>query len=237
MNHRKLQDNDRLREHLASAYVLGTLKGGARRRFEAWIARDAVLAQTVSDWEGRLGPMAEFAPSAPPPARAWQAIEARLGLEARPARTSAWQRLRDSLSFWRGLSLASTAVAAVLLAVLMLQPPASAPAPSSMAMLASANGEPMVAVSANKQQLTVRVVGAVPMAPDRSLELWAIPAQGAPQSLGLIDANGVVTIRMPPNVTPSTMPLLAVSMEPRGGSPNPRAPSGPVMYKGAWMRI
>jgi anti-sigma-K factor RskA len=33
------------------------------------------------------------------------------------------------------------------------------------------------------------------------------------------------------------MPVLAVSLEPKGGSPNPRAPSGPILYKGGWVRI
>lgn len=234
MNRRKLQDNHRLREHLAAGYVLGTLKGGARRRFAQWLGEDPVLAQSVSDWQNRLGPMAEFAPAEAPPARVWQNILRQLRLDVRaPARP----RLLDSLSFWRGLSLVSSALAAVLLVVFMLQPPSRTGVPATMAMLSAGNGEPMVAVSGDARQMTVRVVGAVPAAPDRSLELWAVPAQGAPLSLGLIDPNGTVTIRLPPQVTPQTMPLLAVSLEPKGGSPNPRAPSGPVMYKGAWMRI
>jgi anti-sigma-K factor RskA len=236
MNSRKLQDNHRLREHLASGYVLGTLKGGARRRFAQWLAQDPVLAQSVSDWQNRLGPMAEFAPAEAPPARVWQGIAQHLRLDARVP-VSARPRLLDSLAFWRGLSLVSSALAAVLLVVFMLQPPGQSGAPATMAMLAAGNGEPMVAVSGDARQMTVRVVGPVPAAPDRSLELWAVPAQGAPLSLGLIDANGTVTIRLPPQVTPQTMPVLAVSLEPKGGSPNPRAPSGPVMYKGAWMRI
>jgi anti-sigma-K factor RskA len=245
MNPRKLHGNDRLREQLASAYALGTLRGGARRRFEGWLARDPLLAQDVADWEGRLGPMAEFAPKSQPPARVWDGIERQLGLArlaapaalAAPARPSAWARLRDSLSFWRGLSMASSALAAVLLAVLMLQPQGPAHAPSSMAMLTADNGQPMVAITGDAQHMTVRMVGSAPIAADRSLELWAVPAQGAPISLGLLDANATVSLKMPQHVTPQTMPVLAVSLEPKGGSPNPRAPSGPVLYKGTWMRV
>jgi anti-sigma-K factor RskA len=237
MNHRNLQGNDRLREQLAASYVLGTLKGGARRRFETWLAQDPVLAQAVGEWQGRLAPMAEFAPKAAPPARVWQNIEQQLGLHAAPARASGWRRLRDSLSFWRGLSLASSALAAVLLAVLVLQPPGPSGAPATMAMLASDSGQPMVAVSGDAKRITVRMMARPGIAADRSLQLWALPAQGAPQSLGLIEAGGTVTMTLPPHVTPQTMPVLAVSVEPKGGSPNPHAPSGPVMYKGPWLRV
>ena len=237
MNHHTLQRNDGLRERLAAGYVLGTLKGGARRRFERWLAQDPVLVQVVGKWQGRLAPMAEFAPASPPPAHLWQRIEQRLGIRATPAVTSGWSRLRDSLSFWRGLSLVSSALAAVLLVVFALQPPGPATVPSTIAVLNADNGQPMVAVSGDAKRVTVRIVGPTRVAADRSLELWAIPAQGAPLSLGLLDANGTVTLSLPPNVTPQTMPVLAVSLEPKGGSPNPRAPSGPVIYKGSWAQI
>lgn len=237
MNHHNLQRNDGLRERLAAGYVLGTLKGGARRRFERWLAQDQVLAQVVGKWQGRLAPMAEFAPASPPPAHIWQRIEQRLGIRATPAVSSGWSRLHDSLSFWRGLSLGSSALAAVLFVVFVLQPPGPATVPSTIAVLNADNGQPMVAVSGDAKRVTVRIVGPARVAADRSLELWAIPAQGAPLSLGLLDANGTVTLSLPPNVTPQTMPVLAVSLEPKGGSPNPRAPSGPVIYKGSWAQI
>lgn len=237
MNHRNLQRNDGLRERLAASYVLGTLKGGARRRFERWLAHDPALAQTVGSWQDRLAPMAEFAPASPPPAHIWQRIEQRLGIRAASAANSGWRRLRDSLSFWRSLSLVSSALAAVLLVLFTLQPFSAVTVPSTLAILNTDNGQPMVAVSGDAKRLTVRIVGSTRVAADRSLELWAIPAQGAPLSLGLLDANGTVTISLPPDVTPRTMPILAVSLEPKGGSPNPRAPSGPVLYKGPWAQI
>jgi anti-sigma-K factor RskA len=237
MNHRNLQRNDGLREHLAGGYVLGTLKNGARRRFERWLAQDPVLAQTVGEWQDRLGPMAEFVQASPPPARVWHRIEQRLGVDATPALAPWWSRLRASLSFWRGLALISSALAAVLLVLFMLQPPGSETMPTTMALLTADNGQPTVAISSNAKRMTVRIVGPTRVAADRSLELWAVPAQGAPLSLGLLDANSVVTISLPPNVTPQVTPVLAVSLEPKGGSPNPRAPSGPVIYKGAWTQL
>ncbi|WP_089397333.1 anti-sigma factor domain-containing protein [Noviherbaspirillum humi] len=80
------------------------------------------------------------------------------------------------------------------------------------------------------------MVGSVHAAADRSLERWTESVRGAPRLLGLINANGPVTIRQPLQVTLQTMPVFTVSLEPKGGTPTPRAPSGRV-YKGAWVRV
>ena len=64
-------------------------------------------------------------------------------------------------------------------------------------------------------------------------ELWAI--RGAtPASLGVIhpDARGNAIIHLADVGDPSTLNAFAVSLEPAGGSPNPAAPSGPVVMLG-----
>jgi anti-sigma-K factor RskA len=33
------------------------------------------------------------------------------------------------------------------------------------------------------------------------------------------------------------VPLLAVTLEPKGGSQDPKGPTGPILFKGAWVRI
>jgi anti-sigma-K factor RskA len=57
----------RLRAMLASEYVLGTLHGRARRRFERLLGEDAGLRVTVEAWQNRLTPLAE----ALPPVELW----------------------------------------------------------------------------------------------------------------------------------------------------------------------
>lgn len=239
MNHRSLQRNPRLRELLAAEYVLGTLKGHARSRFERWLAADAQLAQAVAGWEARLQPMAELAAALPPPARVWRGIERRIGARAVPA-GSFWQRLNESLGFWRALGLATGAAALVLAALMVLRVPAPlAPAPTYVATLSGDNAQLALAVTgdAARRTLTVRAVAVAALAADKSLELWAVPKQGAPLSLGLLPARGAVTLALPPGVTPQSMPLLAVTLERKGGSGNPRAPGGPIVYKGAWASL
>jgi anti-sigma-K factor RskA len=244
MNLRHLQENASLRDRLAAEYVLGTLKGGARRRFEHWLHADTSVARAVAEWQARLHPMAEFTPAVRPPQRVWNAIESMLGLaEARtqvavnrPARTS-WF---DSLAFWRNLGLGAAALAAVLVAVLLTRQPLIAPAPAVyVATLTDDKAQPVLFVSGSpsRRELTVRIVTRQDIAANKSLELWAVPKSGSPQSLGLVAANATVTLKFPDNVTPESTPLLAVSLEPKGGSPNRNAPSGPILFKGNWVKI
>src|SRR4051812_5943950 len=95
-----IRHNEVLRQKLAAEYVLGTLRGGARRRFEGWLHQDAALRTITAEWQQRLSPMAEFAGSETPPKRVWTGIERRLNLRAVPA----WRRWLDANPLsWFGL--------------------------------------------------------------------------------------------------------------------------------------
>jgi anti-sigma-K factor RskA len=235
-----IRHNEGLREKLAAEYVLGTLKNGARRRFETWLRDDVTLRRAVAEWEDRLSPMAEFAPNVQPSPQVWHSIETSLGLRAAHSRRPFWQKLHEDLSFWRGLSVASTALATILVAVLVTkQPEPVIPAMSYVATLSDDKAQPAMVITgdAQRRRLTVKVINAQAIATDKSLELWAVPKDGAPRSLGLVADNGSVTLPLPENATPASIPLLAITLEPKGGSPNPNGPTGPILFKGAWVQI
>ena len=251
--------NERLLDKLAAEYALGTLKGGARQRFEALLQTEPRVRRVTAQWQDRLHPMAQFAPAVAPPPQLWQSIAGRLklGTDSPMARKpSFWRSLRDNLGFWRGLGMASTALATILIAVLANRGPgilpgaqpgssqdkltgAGTPLTSYVAMLADEHAQPVAIVTGDEKnhRLRVRIVLPQTIAADRSLELWAVPKSGSPRSLGLVDASGSVTLLLPADATPQTVALLAISLEPKGGSPNRNAPSGPIVYKGAWLQL
>ena len=86
--------------------------------------------------------------------------------------------------------------------------------------------------------MTVKAVTPVELAADRALELWALPEGGNPRSLGLVSAAGVARVALPApaGAALARIPTLAVSLEPKGGSPT-GLPTGPVLYTGAVQRL
>ena len=67
-----------LADRLAADYVAGTLRGAARRRFEALLPAHAVLRAATRQWEARLMPLTAAIPPQQPPPQVWQRIEARI---------------------------------------------------------------------------------------------------------------------------------------------------------------
>lgn len=241
----RIHDKPQLQEHLAAGYALGTLRGPARERLRRWLAGDAALARTVAQWEARLGPMLAAITPVPPPPQLWRRIEARLG----GARPGLW----ENLAFWRGLGLAASGAAAALVAAVALvapAPPLPAPAPvvaraneipaSYLAVLTDPRTQkPVLVVSAgrNERQLWTKTLDPAIHVADRSLELWAVPRQGAPRSLGLVSSNDKLMLALPAVADQSLaeVPMLALSLEPKGGSPS-GAPTGPVLYSGPCVK-
>ena len=236
-----IRNKPALRDKLAAEYSLGTLKGAARRRFEGWLHGDADLRRLTAQWQARLMPMGEFATEAKPPQRVWRAIEQRLRLKPAMASVAPWRKwLSDSLDFWRNLGLVSTAMASVLVAVLVFK--SLAPITPEIAYVATLTDEKsqavmLVTADTAHRNMAVKFVLPQAVALDKSLELWAVPKSGAPRSLGLVGERQVATVKLSDHATGPDVALLAVTLEPKGGSPNPNGPTGPILYKGPWIKI
>jgi len=220
-----------LADALAVEYVLGTMRGAARRRFEALLPAHVELRRATAAWQERLLPLTEAIDPVEPPGEVWRRISDRLDRRKSVA-TGAWQRL----SFWRGLT-AFASVAAIGLAVLLASPRPAAPpvvvvlAPTGAAASAAAAGPIVASISGDGTTLVTRPIVPVAAQPDRSLELWAVPTDGSgPRSLGVLPTGAGATVALRGKVL-AGVDTLAVSVEPRGGSPTGK-PTGPIVYAG-----
>jgi anti-sigma-K factor RskA len=224
-----------LRDMLAGEYVLGTLRGPARRRFERLLAQDGDLRELVGRWEGKLNLLVEALPPVEPPKRIWEQIEHSLWPES--PRASVWSSLR----LWRGLALVSSTFALVLAAYLGLRPVPEV-VPEVLAILTSQEQQAGWVVTLTRAvpgRLQVRALAGLPPRSGESYELWIIP-EGAkvPLSLGLLPVAGSAVLTVPDRVKDAVARpgALAVSLEPKGGSPT-GLPTGPVLYQGRLLRL
>ncbi|HUP28684.1 MAG TPA: anti-sigma factor [Usitatibacter sp.] len=213
---------------LAGEYVVGTLRGGARRRFESLAREDAAVAAIVRRWEAGLTPLAERIAPVEPPARVWRAIEQRISA-ARPAASA-----HSGAGAWRAFGFLAGGIASVLLAAFLWLSQGPRGEPLFVAVLNSAEAEPRMVVSMHQPDiLRVSVMRPWPKHEGRGLELWVLPNEGAPRSLGMVNnATGDTIIRITsadPRVRGAK--ALAISVEPPTGSPT-RQPTGPVLCSG-----
>jgi len=221
-------------EALAAQYVAGTLRGPARGRFEALLPSHPALQAAVREWQLRLMPLTGVLQPQTPSARVWQAIERRLWPAAAAAAQPPWW---SRLAVWRGVS-ALASVAVVTLAVLLASPPpALAPVVVVLASTgadAGTAGTFVASFSGDGRALVTRPLQPVALQAGRVFELWSVPPEGAPRSLGLISASGATVLqrqKLPATVLRGGTAALAVSIEPPGGSTT-GAPSGPVVFVG-----
>jgi anti-sigma-K factor RskA len=202
--------NRELVDRLAAEYVLGTLRGRARRRFERWLLSPQVGA-LVTAWEDRLAGLEPQLKGVTPPASAWRGIENRLELR---------KLQRAPLARW--LAVAASAAFFALIAVFALQVP---PDVTQKAFI-QADAQTIywrVELLGDNEELSLHVHQVHDLPAGKSHELWVIPASGgAPVSLGLLPHTGdhhrVLTASQ--RAALAGAKTIAVSLEPEGGSPS-----------------
>jgi anti-sigma-K factor RskA len=223
---------------LAAEYVLGTLRGRARQRLERLARSQRIVADAVRAWEERLLPLAEALPPVAPPSRVWTAIVSRLGGRGSASSTSRATRV----GWWRGFALAGLAMS-LALAVVLLKTTPERPEGNIVIVLAGQDAKPALVATATRasRYLTVKAVAPLNVAPDRALELWMLPDGANPRSLGVLPAappSAIARVELPAAADQvlQSIPALAVSLEPAGGSPT-GLPTGPVLYTGPVQRL
>lgn len=254
-NHPELLDK------LAASYALGTLRAGARRRLEVYARQSAVVRTSVLLWQERLYAMTELVVPLKPSPNVWKRIENALAHELDLLRQSqaivasesllqiALDKVRRALSWWRLGSVAGALATVAALGIglhhnrtldgqigQLAQQLKDAPNMEYVAVLSDdkSTASMLVTFDPTKNSLTLKRVGAYQEEAGKSLQLWALPASGSPQSLGVLGTEKVIRIAATASQV-VTIPMLAISVEPQGGVPSATGPTGPVMFKGALL--
>jgi anti-sigma-K factor RskA len=182
-------------EALAAELALGVLAGADRAEALRQVLANPAFAGEVDAWRARLAPLLDTVAQAAPSPRVWNTIDARTRADQPDPVTFAQPVDRNSLRRWRTGALVSGAIAASLALVLAVRPPGTGetqPAPSTIAvsqLSAGAEGPTMtVAYDPHKGVLRIGPASLEPSA--KVPELWVIPEDGVPRSLGIVAAGG-----------------------------------------------
>ena len=227
-----MSDDDDL---LAAEFAFGLLDPADAHVAEQRVATDTRFAQAHARWAGHAATLAGGGAGELPRPSLWGEIVAQLPANDNSDAVSPERALR----WWQGGTAIAASLALVFGIIALERPPVppvatmpSAP-PPLVAVLSAKSGDAVVTVSFD------RATGRLISAPrgvalgDHVPELWVIPADGKPRSLGVIAAAVPGWTRAPLPAAPALAPgaMLAISVEPQGGSPTGQ-PTGPVILSG-----
>ncbi|MED5620869.1 anti-sigma factor [Ideonella sp. BN130291] len=210
-------------ELLAREYALGTLHGGARRRFEALQRESQAVAHAVAGWQQRLAHLAQSVPAIQPSPALWQGLEQRLFAPAAGTPRAGWR-------FWRWMlpSLGGAFAGAALCLLVLTQQPqwlgrevaqGEGLPQSYVGLLSDAAGKPVVLASSTRhgRQLQLKLLQPIAVPTGQVARLWALPSDGrAPFVVGVVPAGGKASITLADSAERlfAKVPRLGVRLEP-----------------------
>ena len=249
------QDSEQTLDALASEYVLGTLSGRARKRFESVMRSPTTAGRKaagyVASWQNHLSPIAAELKPVKPRNALWEQIDQ--ATQARPVvkgeRAAGHGAQSGSSNTWLGwlsklfspVPMGALAMGLMLglltpkLLGLVEGPSMTTQLPESyVGVLATREGDTGLIISSQRkgQILDVKRVAPVPVASGQTLYLWTLDAQGKAEPIGPFAQADFVSVALPKASEDLFFRAkeLAVSSEPIGA--NPSQPSGTFLYRG-----
>ncbi len=220
-----------LLDSLCGEYLLGTLRGPARRRFERALAQEPLVKLAMNNVLAQFTPSYKHAVQVQPSAHVWKHIEHTLQLNPNAAALpdtaprTGWLAMLWKQSW--GIAVGLAMIGLLMIGAFNMAPQFLQP---QIIVSSVVEGKQVsVILSSARGPLTLHGQLGVLAQADQSYELWLVPANGsAPQSLGLLhtlDISPVKTIDLLTQIRGGAK--LAVSIEPKRGSPT-GGPTGPV---------
>lgn len=232
-------------ERLSREYVLGTLTGRARRRFERLLVEAPLAARVVVRWQQRFDVLAAGVPAVQPREQVWQGLQQRLFAAPREASApSLWSRLQSLLApRVLGGVLAGVLAATVVLRLqpqwLDLEARGESLPQSYVGLLVNDAGQATLLASSRRhgRSITVKLLQPLQVPDGQVARLWALPRDGAPFLVGLVPASGSATIALTDSAEKLffTVAKLGVTIEPV--TAGAAAPSTPFVASGHCVKL
>ncbi len=225
--------NPRLISALSAEYVLGTLRGKARDRFESLKFNNTDIKQEVEYWEYHLNVLSYSLESVTPGDSVWHGIQLQLGLITKETpdllrSSDSSGNVSDILSQqktspkkWQWLTGLATAACLILAVLLVRLEYAPVDKLQSVAVITNENAKTLWSFDILGDKIRVKTTNFVPQLSENDYQLWIVPASGdAPISIGLMQQSGEYLLNKPEIFDQIEVAALAVSKEPKGGSLN-----------------
>ena len=232
-------------ERLSREYVLGTLTGRARRRFERLLTEAPLATRVVARWQQRFDVLAAGVPPVQPRDHVWQGLHQRLfASREKPVAPSFWARVQALLApRVLGGALAGVLAATVVLKLqpqwLELESRSEALPQSYVGLLINDAGQPALLASSRRhgRSITVKLLQPLTVPDGQVARLWALPREGAPFLVGLVPARGSATIALTDSAEKLffTVGRLALTIEPVTAGAD--APSTPFVASGHCVKL
>jgi anti-sigma-K factor RskA len=215
---------------MAGEYVLGTLTGDERSRFEELVAADLALQAEVTAWEERLAPMLNLVEPVVPPPGLWSRIESGLQPVAPRQKAGVW----ESISFWRNLGM--VAVTLVLVLGLTVIGVRNDPAIDQVLMVTGEQSQVqwVVGTSHRSEQLQIKAVAPPQLPTGMVCQLWMENPDGTLMPVGVLPHTGIQSMRIPAQLGSGSR--FKVSIEPADRLPKKR-PTDKFVFEGNLTRI
>lgn len=241
----------------AAEHALGLLEGEELLISRGKLVNDPTYASRKEWWDNWFVPWSDEVKAATPDDAVWARIDAQVkalqvpNVADRP--TADLVDLNARVKRWQWTAAITSAAAAVLLAVMVLNP-GNEPAPIAPSQEGSllAAADPLVAqvpIGDTGLRLDVTyipeserlLVGAIGLTPDgvHDHELWLVPGDGsALQSLGVVVPGEVLSQKLAQDIAANMGDgaSLVLTREPIGGKPE-GDPAGPVVAQGAFSQV
>ncbi|MBD3610146.1 MAG: anti-sigma factor [Gammaproteobacteria bacterium] len=232
--------NHKLRDALSSQYVLGTLQGAARRRFEHLLESDPDLRLRVQEWSHRLSPLSSGLSPIKPPSQVWKNIHRATASKKRPF-TYAWlSKLWDNSHFWKGISAVTAGLLLVLSGVFNFQVQQASKPAEYMVVVNNRFAQPVwvIEASGKKDMMMIKTLRNVSMGPDKTCALWLTWDDGHTMSLGLLpEQPGMMEMEKPSMHGRSLNGAkVIVSLEPMKEF-DKQTIKGPLLFSEKWRLI